>query len=134
MGEPMCANEAGQELLCRLPSNSNASGTPAARLVPASTSICSQGSPTRGHTTSPFARAAGLITSAQPPANFGSVVYVQAPWASVLALTHMLLLPYPYEFTSMILLHGSIHHACYPEAININSFRNMTFTLCGEIK
>ena len=94
MGEPMCAYEAGQELLCRFPSNSNASGTPAARLVPASTSICSQGSPTRGHTTSPFAKAAGLIASAQLPAYFGSVVYVQAPWASVLVLTRILLQPY----------------------------------------
>ena len=28
MGEPMRAYEAGQELLCRPPSNSNASGTP----------------------------------------------------------------------------------------------------------
>ena len=75
-----------------------ASGTPAARLVLASTSICSQGSPTRGHTTLPFARAAGLITSAQPPANFGSVVYVQAPWASVLVLTHILLQPSIYIY------------------------------------
>ena len=60
MGEPMRAYEAGQELLCRPPSNSSASGTPAARLVPACTFMCLGGSPTRGHTTSPLAWAAGL--------------------------------------------------------------------------
>ena len=71
MGEPMRAYEAGQELLCRPPSNSNASGTPAARLVPACTSMCSQGSSTRGYTTSPRAWAAGLAC-ALSPVNSGS--------------------------------------------------------------
>ena len=74
MGEPMRASEAGQELLCRPPSNSNASGTSAERLVPACTSMCLRGWPTRGRTTSPLAWAAGAA-SALSPAYLGSAVY-----------------------------------------------------------
>ena len=40
MGELMRAYKAGQDLLCRPPSNSNALGIPAARLVPACTPLC----------------------------------------------------------------------------------------------
>ena len=53
MGEPMRAYEAGQELPCRLPSNSNTSGTPVRASCPRLRCCVLAGSPTRGYTTLP---------------------------------------------------------------------------------
>ena len=70
MGEPMRAYEAGQELLCRPPSNSNASGTHAARLVRSALSVHAGFADARLHYLAPCY--GGLAACALSPANLGS--------------------------------------------------------------